>query len=140
MSLGSFDLDLSTPANNGVYQVDPADLADLAALARTAGLRVSRIDLHGCISKSVLMLRMATQLDFPGSFGRNWDALTDALRDLAWLPAPGGHALMIEGSDLLAERQPEAYATLLDILDDAAHTWATDHQLFVAFVAQPAQT
>ena len=36
-------------------------------------------------------------LDFPMSSGRNWDALSDSLRDLEWLPGKG-YVLLFEGA------------------------------------------
>lgn len=102
MSAGDFALDLSDPQQSGVYQADTDDLDTMAALARDAGLRILRVDLASCSDKHMLLMRLATQLDFPVSFGRNWDALSDALRDLAWLPASHGYALLINGADALA--------------------------------------
>ncbi|MCD7098739.1 barstar family protein [Stenotrophomonas sp. MMGLT7] len=132
-----FDLALGDAASSGVYQVAPGDLDALAALARDAGLRICRIDLRGCRDKRTLLLRLSAQLDFPPGFGRNWDALSDALRDLSWLPAPGGYALLFEdAAELQAQAQPD-FATLLDILDEAAQRWAGERLPFVCFLDLP---
>ncbi len=135
MSIGDFDLDLGAPASNGVYRVSTEDLPDLAALARGAGLWVKRLDLLDCADKQTLLMRLATQLDFPRGFGRNWDALSDALRDLSWLRGASGYALLLEGLATLAGQAPEALTTLLEIVDEAAGSWARDGRVFVAFVA-----
>ncbi|PPU41042.1 barstar family protein [Xanthomonas arboricola] len=135
MSAGDFTLDLSDPQQSGVYQADTDDLDTMAALARDAGLHILRVDLASCSDKHRLLMRLATQLDFPASFGRNWDALSDALRDLAWLPASQGYALLIDGADALARTAPNDRNTLLDILDEAATAWAARGQTFAAFVA-----
>ncbi|MFC7521537.1 barstar family protein [Xanthomonas populi] len=135
MSAGDFALNLSDPQQSGVYQADTDDLDTMAALARDAGLRILRVDLASCSDKHMLLLRLATQLDFPASFGRNWDALSDALRDLAWLPAAHGYALLIDGADILARTAPKDRNTLLDILDEAATSWAARRLTFAAFVA-----
>ncbi|KAB7764879.1 barstar family protein [Xanthomonas maliensis] len=135
MSSGDFALDLADPAQSGVYQVDTTDLDTLAALARAAGLRTLRVDLAGCGDKRTLLLRLATQLDFPNGFGRNWDALADALRDLAWLPSPGGYALLLDGLETLAAAAPADRDSLLDILDEAASSWAARGRSFAAFIA-----
>ncbi len=135
MSLGAFDLDLADPARSGVYQADAGDLDSLAALARDAGLRLLRVDLAACRDKRTLLMRLATQLDFPGQFGHNWDALSDALRDLAWLPAAQGYALLFDGAEALARHAPRDRDTLLDVLDEAARAWAARDVPFVAFVA-----
>jgi hypothetical protein len=136
MSHDPFGLGLAEPARSGVYQVDVADLDTLGALARDAGLQSHRIDLEGCADKRTLLLRLATQLDFPPGFGRNWDALTDALRDLSWLPAARrGYALLLDGADALGSQAPADFAILLDILDDAATFWREEGLGFFAFVA-----
>ncbi|HRG72048.1 MAG TPA: barstar family protein, partial [Thauera aminoaromatica] len=46
-----------------------------------------RIDLAGCTDKAGVLARIATALHFQESFGHNWDALSDCLCDLSWLPA-----------------------------------------------------
>ncbi|PPU76733.1 MULTISPECIES: barstar family protein [Xanthomonas] len=135
MSAGDFALDLSDPQQSGVYQADTDDLDTMAALARDAGLRILRVDLATCNDKRMLLMRLATQLDFPAGFGRNWDALSDGLRDLSWLAAPRGYALLIDGADALAKAVPGDRDTLLDILDEAATSWAARGRTFAAFVA-----
>lgn len=138
MSQAHFDLDLGDAGNAGVYRIDAASLDTMAALARDAGLRVLRVDLAGCSDKRTLLARLAAQLDFPGGMGSNWDALSDALRDLSWLPA-GGYALLLESADALPAASPHDFATLLDILDEASGAWARQQVPFVVFIAlQPA--
>jgi len=135
MSTGNFALDLSDPRQSGVYQADTDDLDTMAALARDAGLRILRVDLAHCSNKRMLLMRLATQLDFPASFGCNWDALSDALRDLAWLPSPHGYALLIDGTQSLASAAPSDRDTLLDILDEVANAWSARGLTFATFVA-----
>ncbi|MCC5085535.1 barstar family protein [Xanthomonas campestris] len=135
MSAGDFALDLSDPQQSGVYQAQTQDLDTMAALARDAGLRILRVDLAACADKRTLLMRLAIQLDFPPGFGRNWDALSDALRDLSWLSAPRGYALLLDGADALATHAPADRDSLLDILDEAANAWAARGRSFAAFVA-----
>ncbi|MEQ4576431.1 MULTISPECIES: barstar family protein [Gammaproteobacteria] len=130
---GGFGLDLSDPAQSGVYSVGEADLDTLAALARDAGLRVLRVDLQGCTDKRTLLARLAAQLDFPPAFGRNWDALSDALRDLSWQPA-NGYALLLESAATLRASAGADFDTLLDILDEAAIRWRESGIPFAVFM------
>lgn len=130
----NFDLDLANPDNAGVYAVAESDLDTMAALARGAGLRVLRVDLRGCIDKRTLLARIATQLDFPSSRSRNWDALGDALRDLAWLPALDGYALLLESAAPLRDAAPADFGVLLDILDESAAAWRDADQAFTVFI------
>ncbi|MBD9368190.1 barstar family protein [Xanthomonas sp. XNM01] len=131
---GGFDLGLGDASRSGVYEVHAGDLPALAAAARDAGLLVRRIDLDGCRDKQGLLLRLATVLDLPSGIGRNWDGLSDALRDLSWLPAPG-YALLFEAADQLHALRPQDSQTLLDILDEAAQWWMQDDVPFHAFMA-----
>ena len=119
MSKHPFDLDLTRPTQNGVYFVGIDDLDQLARLAARDELQVIRIDLAGCHSKDQLLQRLATSLQLPASFGDNWDALADCLRDLDHLPAWGRVLLFEHASDVRAAAEAD-FDVLLGILDDAA--------------------
>lgn len=136
MSESGFDLGLSDPQRAGVFLVAADDLTTLDALARDDGLRTWRIDLGECRNKATLLLRFATTMEFPGTFGRNWDALSDALRDLSWRPA-AGYALFLEGATDLRAADAGAFDTLIDILAEASRAWAEQDVPFWAFVALP---
>ena len=88
MTESGFELGLDQPDRCGVFFVTDDDLDALGVASRDAGLAVRRVDLGDCGDKSTLMLRMGSALEFPAGSGRNWDALSDRLRDLAWLDAP----------------------------------------------------
>ena len=132
MSDSGFDMGLEDAAQAGVYAVAHGDLGGLAAAARDAGLKVLRVDLEGCADKRTLLLRIATQLDFPPGMGRNWDGLYDALRDLSWLPA-SGYALLFGEADGLRHASGEDFDTLLDVLAEASASWAEAGVPFWAF-------
>jgi RNAse (barnase) inhibitor barstar len=130
-----FDFDLNEPSRSGVYRAAREDLDTYAALARDAELRVLRVDLQGCNGKHLLLARLAAQLDFPGEYGRNWDALADALRDLSWLPCARGYALLLDAADSLRSTAGSEFDTFLEILDETAVQWAEHGITFAAFVA-----
>ena len=119
MSDSGFDLGLDDPARAGVFFVTADDIATLDMATRDAGLLARRIDLRGCANKPTLLLRLATGLDFPAGSGRNWDAASDRLRDLSWLPAPG-YALLFEAASGLRDADESSFDTLLDVLEEAA--------------------
>lgn len=134
MSTHPLDPDLTRPTQNGVYFVDIAARERLAAHAATNELHVSRIDLADCTGKRDLLQRVATSLSLPPTFGHNWDALADCMRDLGWLPA-WGHVLVFEHVDALRRATPADFDILLGVLDDAA-TFAADHDApWFAFLA-----
>lgn len=130
-----FDFDLDEPSRSGVYRASHDDLDTYAALARDADLRVLRVDLDGCSGKHPLLARLAAQLDFPAEFGRNWDALADALRDLSWLPSQRGYCLLLDAASALQAGAATDFDSLLDILDEAAAYWADNACTFAVFVA-----
>ncbi len=130
------DLGLADPRRAGVYFVTAADIGALDAACRDAGLLCRRVDLRGCAGKPALLLRMALALDAPGPGGRNWDALSDRLRDLSWLPA-AGYALLFEDAQCLRDADEASFDTLLDLLDEACRDWASRDVPFWAFLALP---
>ncbi|MEO6801493.1 MAG: barstar family protein [Rhodanobacter sp.] len=136
MNTKDFELDLTRPSQNGVYFVDARDLDRLSRAASRDELCVRRTDLAGCRSKEDLLHRLAAALQLPTTFGHNWDALADCLRDLGWLPG-WGRVLLFEHADDLRQAAATDYHTLLGILDDAA-TFGEEHDRpWFAFLALP---
>ena len=119
-------LDLRDPRQAGVYRVMRADLVPLLALAQDEFVTVHDIDLHGIDDKPALLARIAEALAFPTDWGRNWDALADALNDLSWLGEPSPRLLVWRGMDQLHARAPELESTLCDVLEEASTRWAAD--------------
>ncbi|EIM02075.1 barnase inhibitor [Rhodanobacter thiooxydans] len=136
MNLHGFDLDLTRPGLSGVYFVGVNDLDHLARAAARDELDVCRTDLAGCRDKNELLRRLAVSLQLPASFGHNWDALADCLRDLGWLPA-WGHVLLFDHADELRQAAAADYDILLGILDDAATFGAEHDRPWFAFLALP---
>ncbi len=136
MSIDRFDLDLTRPVQDGVYFVGVDDLDRLARTAAREELGVCRIDLAGCHDKDALLRRLAFALHLPATFGYNWDALADCLRDLGWMPA-WGHVLLFEHADGLRQAAEADFDILLGILDDAATFGQDDDRPWFAFLALP---
>lgn len=108
--------------------------AAVCALARSLGLDTTRIDLFDCRSKSELLERVAAALEFPSTFGHNWDALFDCLADLGWRPATG-YVLVFEHAAALRKTEPEVFDTAVAILCDAAAAWQARGIPFRVFVS-----
>lgn len=134
MSDSGFDLGLDDSSKAGVYFATNEDLRTIGMAARDAGLLARSIDLRGCKTKATLLMRLSVALDSPTGSGRNWDALSDQLRDLSWLPAAGYALLFDDASDLRDADEP-SFDTLLDILQEAATDWAGRDIPFWAFLA-----
>jgi RNAse (barnase) inhibitor barstar len=68
---------------------------------------------------------MAAALQFPYYFGENWDALDECLVDLEWLEGSGFVLIFTEAQTLLAGEPASELADLLEILEEAARSWAS---------------
>jgi RNAse (barnase) inhibitor barstar len=136
MSRSDFDLDLTRPSQSGVFFVGTDDIDRLGRLALREQLHVFRCDLAGCHDKAALLQRLAISLSLPASFGHNWDALADCLRDLGWAPA-WGYVLLLSHMDDFRQHAEADFNLLLGVLDDAA-TYAEDNETpWFAFLALP---
>ncbi len=127
---------LADAGSAGAMLVSDDDLSDLRNAAQRNGFLCKRIDLASCRTKANLLDRIAHALQFPATFGRNWDALSDCLGDLGWLRAKG---YWIEFANAAAFRlaASEDFDTLMAILDDAAASWAKQKIAFWSALALP---
>lgn len=82
--------------------------------SRSLGFVLAEIDLRDHPAGPEIVARFGAALAFPDWVGGTLDALTDALRDLSWLPAPG-YVVVVRGP-----RDPR----LAGVLQDAAETQA----------------
>jgi RNAse (barnase) inhibitor barstar len=109
----------------GVYHTPLKGMADLLAAAEDAGLAIFRVDLAEAGGKDGLFDRLATALEFPDWFGRNWDALADCLGDLSWLPAEG-YLILFEHCDGFRASHGGDFATALQVLASACEAWCEE--------------
>ncbi|MFF2078302.1 barstar family protein [Kitasatospora sp. NPDC058162] len=72
-----------------------------------------------------LFEQMSVRLRFPVYFGWNWNALSDCLRDLKWVPADH-YLIIIERSALMLQECAEDRETLLGILNTAGRRWGRE--------------
>ncbi len=61
---------------------------------------------------------------FPYYFGNNWDALSECITDLEWLPADA-YVFALSDFDQVLKTLGEDMSILLRLLDDAAKEWST---------------
>ncbi|HKA38636.1 MAG TPA: barstar family protein [Burkholderiales bacterium] len=117
---------------SGVHAA-PRLTGPLRAAAKRAGIAWYDLDLKGVADRQALLRRCAEVFALPAHFGENWDALHECLRELAGSGAPGAVVHWRRGPEL-ARRAPEALATALEILDDAARYWRSSGRVFVVAV------
>ncbi len=87
-------LRLKNVKESGIYKIN-CDVDDVRSAAREAGLVLFDMDFSAVHSKSEFMAAIAQSIAAPEWFGKNWDALADALDDLSWKEAPGYVMLMV---------------------------------------------
>ena len=119
---------------NGVYRM-PQSMDEVRTAAKDIPCTV--IALKGIRGRNQLLKAMARSLGFPQTFGSNWDALTDFLQDLSWLP-DRGHVLELAGLSDFAAAAPHDLALLLEILGAAAGYWRQRDRVFIVLIDGPA--
>ncbi|THF61598.1 barstar family protein [Pseudothauera rhizosphaerae] len=122
----------------GVRPLPRGGLRGLEAAARAAGVPLHRVELAACRDKAGLLRAIAAALAFPSWFGHNWDALSDCLGDLSWLPGDCV-AVAFAGSRPLRAAAPEDYRSALEIFAEAAAELARDGRRLILFAPLPAR-
>lgn len=113
------------PARSGVYRAP----ADVEALRRSApaGLKWVAVDPGPQADKPRLMRSFAVAFGFPPNFGENWDALADALQDLA-TAGVAGYVIHLKNA-------PEHdWPALFEVLRATAAWWRDRAKTFIVFV------
>lgn len=126
------------PAPGGAYFVDARDRAALVEAATSLDFHVASIDCSTVHDRAAGLAKIADALAFPDWFGGNWDALADCLADLSWLDGDG-FLLLFDHSSGWREAEPDAFATLLDILNETGRQWAEARTPFWALLPLPAE-
>jgi RNAse (barnase) inhibitor barstar len=124
---------LTDPGEAGIF-ARPPDAGPLDAAAADAGLARWSVDLAGVRSKEQLLAALAGRLPLPEGFGHNWDALNDALTELAW-EQPNGIVLTLEHCGELAQADPETLEAALEVFDSVAEECYDEDIPFWVFVA-----
>jgi hypothetical protein len=117
----------------GVHHLPHGPIDDLQTGAIAAGCLVVRIDLFGVRNKDELLTAVGKALRFPEWFGHNWDALTDCLTDMGWLPATG-YVIILDRCDGIHARSESDFVTCLQIFQDSADVWREDDVPFWCLV------
>ncbi|RME51843.1 MAG: hypothetical protein D6790_19355 [Caldilineae bacterium] len=113
----------------GMTREIPFDFTDEDVVA-AADTYVARLPAK-LANKDELLQALYEQLQLPGYFGFNWDALSDCLRDFHWLES---RKVVLVHADL-PRLTPQECRTYLAILADAVDRWKPeeDHEFRVVF-------
>ncbi|MDQ7990320.1 MAG: barstar family protein [Candidatus Dactylopiibacterium sp.] len=121
---------------SGLYACSEEHARSFFQAGPAAGFNACRIDLGLAHDAARVHDILSRALHFPEWYGRNWDALADCLCDLSWEEADG-YVLIFQRADSLQRSAPEAFATLLAVLADAAAFWRDEGVAFwVLFIGQ----
>lgn len=116
--------DLGRPAWACVHFVPAGQWEEVAG-----DLRIAELKGTDFRSEEAVMSAIARAFDFPGDFGRNWDAVADYLRDLSWLSAPG-YVLTVRDAGMAWSDAPLVAGNLTTIWLFAAESWADENVSF----------
>ena len=109
-----------------VVETDESTLCDLSwAVARndaTAAVRTIR----GSKSRTLEAFfdEIAAALQFPYYFGENWDAFTEVIGEMSWLPAKRYLYVFSNADQLLREAPPRNFALLVETLLETREAWS----------------
>ena len=116
----------------GVYLVT-CELDDVRAAAKEAGFALFDVDLSEVRSKSEFLAAIAQKIEAPEWFGKNWDALADALSDLSWKKAPGYVLLLVHGNENFNLLEND-HDVARDILETTVEYWKGQVKPFWVFM------
>ena len=114
---------LKRPEAPFLHRVSEDENALWDTLRAHASARLLRGSRMG--TKAGLMAEFAAALQFPPSFGANWDALDEALADLSWMGGQGACLLITEADQVLSKATDEDRAIFKSLLEDVAQAWAS---------------
>ena len=107
-------------------QLSESEATDLAFATRLRAPEAALVTvLRGTKmrTESQLFDEFAAALQFPYYFGENWNAFSECLADLSWLPATG-HVLVITApTDLLGQAPEDALSVLVRTLERVGAEW-----------------
>jgi len=103
-------------------ELSAADLQALQAQLALAGFYICEIDGQAASDEMALVIAIGQAFQFPGYFGRNWNAVDECITDLSWLKA-NGYVCLLRSATTLSKANQQGYPVLLDVFQTAADTW-----------------
>jgi len=103
--------------------LSPEREAETRQASTELGFRIWKVRLPKTFSPETIIESFGEALNFPASYGRNWNSLIDCLR---YLPESKGHIILVESIDSLWGQDPTLYYKLTHILKDLgeeSHAW-----------------
>lgn len=118
----------------GVYLLPTVmDRHVLASEFRLAGYNFYYIDGEHVSSEMDFYDEVQRALNLPDYFGRNWNALTDCLVDLSWLPSAKANVILFDAFEKFAKSNPEQFKHAYYVLRYATRANTAPLPCFVLF-------
>lgn len=114
------------------FYMATCELDDVRSAAKDAGFALFDVDLTNVHSKSEFMAAIALKIEAPEWFGKNWDALADALGDLSWKNAPGYVLLLVNSTEHFNLLKID-HDVAREILETTVVYWKTQNKPFWVF-------
>ena len=105
-----------------VHFVSSKDKATISAQLAGSGLQVFAIPGAAIKTEEDLFSAVATALQFPAYFGRNWDAFDECLRDMTWLPSKG-YVLVVRDAGQLWKQASHVAGAFVEAWLFAGEEW-----------------
>ncbi|OFZ99355.1 MAG: hypothetical protein A3H35_07160 [Betaproteobacteria bacterium RIFCSPLOWO2_02_FULL_62_17] len=128
---------LADAGKSGVYHLN-RDPRQLVQCATEAGLAAWRVDIGHAHDKEDFLDHVSAALDFPKTFGGNWDAFVDCLRDLSWIDGQSkGYVVILEKSKHFCAAHKHEFDEAMEVLSDAAEFWKGQGTPFWGLIGGP---
>lgn len=127
---------LSSPYDQAVevMSIESFDEDALQAQIEQLGYQMVHLDGTKITTKDALLNELAQAMQFPAYFGKNWDALEECLRDLAWLPAKG-YILLFSAPENFIKHSRLSFEIFLEIISSVSFYWARQAVRFLMILA-----
>jgi hypothetical protein len=126
--------------NNQLFEFGVVISTSVKAVDSTKDALVCTGDLAGINTGRELIEAIARAIHAPEPYGRNWDALHELLRDLAWLQWDSLVLRLASAEGLLGIR-PLDVVSVLKVLSDSSRYWKqTGRQLLTVLEGEDAKS
>lgn len=124
-------LDIQNQISFEIIDFSSFDISLIQELSNEFGYKLFYLNGVEIKNKKDLFTTFSIVLEFPEYFGNNWDALTDCLRDLEWLPTYKGYILVYINPELFAWNAPSEFETFLEIVNTVSKYWSDQKKKFL---------
>ena len=118
----------------GVFKLSRKDLPALRKAAEQLKQACFHVDLQNAKNVPSFIKALKRDLNFPGWFGGNLDALHDCLTDFSWCPA-SGYVITLSGCELLCGN-PTSFAAFNSVMASVVEAWEARNIPFRVFYVQ----